>query len=81
MTTEFVERRAIMRTAALRLVRLREVMSICGLSRSSIYVEVKGGRFPRPVAISGRARAWVRHEVEAWAAQRIRASRAEHGDR
>jgi len=52
-----------------------EVKAICGLSRSSIYHLIQEGRFPAPVAIGGRARAWIKHEVEGWVAQRIRASR------
>lgn len=71
-----IERRTLARTTMLRLLRIRDVMSICGLSRSSIYTAIKDGCFPRPVAIGGRSRAWVQHEVENWAGQRIRASRA-----
>lgn len=67
------ERRHAPRTASLRLVRIHEVVAICGLSRSSIYIAIKDGSFPRQVAIGGRARAWVQHEVENWACQRIRA--------
>ncbi|MPQ59853.1 AlpA family phage regulatory protein [Duganella sp. FT27W] len=52
-----------------------EVKAICGLSRSSIYHLIQQGHFPAPVAIGGRARAWIKHEVEGWVAQRIRASR------
>ena len=70
-----VERRAISRQGGLRLVRMPEVKAICGLSRSSIYHLIQEGRFPAPVAIGGRARAWIKHEVEGWVAQRIRASR------
>lgn len=75
MLASDIERRTLARTTTLRLLRIREVMSICGLSRSSIYLGIKNGHFPRPVAIGGRARAWVLHEVEDWAGQRIRASR------
>lgn len=45
------------------------------LSRSSIYHLIQDGHFPAPVAIGGQARAWIKHEVEGWVAQRIRASR------
>lgn len=69
------ERRAVARTTSLRLIRLDEVLAICGLSRSSVYEAIKEERFPRPIAIGGRARAWIRHEIEAWVADRIHASR------
>lgn len=68
------ERRAAARTA-LRLIRLREVMGICGLSRSSIYAAIKQNDFPPPVAIGGRARAWIHHEIEGWVVRRVRARR------
>jgi prophage regulatory protein len=76
MPSPTIERRLGPRTNTLRLVRIREVVSICGLSRSSIYIAIKDGRFPRPVASGGRARAWVQHEVENWAGQRIRERQA-----
>lgn len=69
------ERRAVSRQGGLLLVRMPEVKTICGLSRSSIYHLIQQGHFPAPVAIGGRARAWIKHEVEGWVAQRIRASR------
>ena len=75
MTAPSEDRRSVARPASLCLVRLPEVKAICGLSRSSIYMLIRDGRFPPPVAISGRARGWVRHEVEVWVAERIRASR------
>lgn len=75
MNSTINERRAIARTTSLRLIRLHEVLSMCGLSRSSIYAAIKEERFPRPVAVGGRARAWICHEVEAWVAERVRASR------
>lgn len=76
MTVPSEDRRAVVRTASLHLVRLPEVKAICGLSRSSIYLLIRNGRFPPPVAISGRARGWIRYEVEGWVAERIRASRS-----
>lgn len=69
------DRQAVTRTASLHLLRLPEVKAICGLSRSSIYLLIREGQFPPSVAITGRARGWVRQEVENWVAHRIRASR------
>lgn len=70
-----IERRLSSRVAPLRLLRLREVSAMCGLSRTSIYQAIKDGGFPPPVAIGARARAWIRQEVEDWAWSRVRASR------
>ncbi len=60
-----------------RFLRLPEVMERTGLSRSTIYVRVAAGSFPRPVALGGRAVGWIEAEVEAWVAERIAESRFE----
>lgn len=69
------ERRKQPRQFAFRLVRIREVESICGLKRASIYNAVRLGTFPKPIKIGGRASAWIKKEVEAWIEQRIALSR------
>lgn len=54
-----------------RLIRLKEVMSTTGLSRSQLYRYIGEGRFPESVAIGGRSVAWVEAEVLRWVASRI----------
>lgn len=54
------------------LLRLPDVMSRTGLSRSAVYA-LEG--FPKPVKLSGRAVAWVRSEVDAWIQETIKANR------
>ena len=61
----------------IRFLRLPEVMKRTGLSRSTIYVRLAEGRFPRPVALGGRAVGWIEAEVEEWVAERIAESRFE----
>ena len=46
-----------------RLIKLPEVESITGKSRSSIYGDTT---FPRPIKIGPRASAWVESEVYDW---------------
>jgi prophage regulatory protein len=58
-------------------IRLPEVLALSGKSRSSIYAAIKRGEFPAPVKLSTRSSAWIRSEVAAWAASRVKASRAE----
>ena len=58
-----------------RFLRLPEVQRRTGLSRSTIYVRVEEGRFPRPVARGGRAGGWIESEVDEWIRERISASR------
>jgi prophage regulatory protein len=70
-----VERRSSNNRPEVQLIRLKEVLAICGRSRSSIYEAIKKGKFPKPVKLQGRSSAWIRAEVERWAVQYIRASR------
>lgn len=51
-----------------RLIRLLEVMSRTGKSRSSIYDAVDSGTFPKPVAIGVRSVAWRESEINEWIA-------------
>lgn len=59
-----------------RLVKLREVLHITGLSRSRLYVLVKEGKFPAPIAIGegSRARGWVGSRIDEWVMRAIAAS-------
>ena len=58
-----------------RFLRLPEVMARTGLSRSTIYVRLDEGRFPRPVSLGGRAVGWIEAEVDEWMRERIEKSR------
>jgi predicted DNA-binding transcriptional regulator AlpA len=69
------ERRAKPRPLHARLIRLNEVVAMCGLSKASIYDGVKQGTFPEPIKIGCRASAWLKHEVETWIEERIALSR------
>jgi prophage regulatory protein len=46
--------------------RLRDVMRITALSRSTIYRRISEGRFPSPVHLSERASAWQSAALQAW---------------
>lgn len=60
-----------------RLLRLPEVLARTGLSRSTIYVRLDQGRFPRPVSLGARAVGWIESEVDEWIRDRIAASRSD----
>ena len=53
------------------LIRMPEVVKICGLSRASIYRIIKKNDFPAPVKLSAQAVAWVHHEIMKWVEDRI----------
>lgn len=53
------------------ILRLPAVMSVCGLSRSLLYVRITQGLWPKPVNLGGRAVGWPSGEVNAVIAARI----------
>jgi prophage regulatory protein len=53
-------------TSHVKLYRLPAVISLVGLSRSTIEKLVKLGEFPAPVKIGERAKAWHSEDVHAW---------------
>ena len=59
------------------ILRLPEVKKSTGLSRSTIYLRIAQGAFPKPVSLGGRAVGWVEAEIQEWLQGRIEASRRE----
>jgi prophage regulatory protein len=57
------------------ILRLPEVMRSTGLSRSTIYLRIAQGAFPKPVSLGGRAVGWLEAEIQEWLQQQIEASR------
>ena len=58
--------RAAVAAPAPAFYRLRDVMRITALSRSTIYRRVAEGRFPAPVHLGGRASAWQSASLQLW---------------
>ena len=48
------------------LLRLPKVKITSGLSRSSIYENIKNGSFPAPIKIGKRAVAWRESDIQKW---------------
>ena len=48
------------------ILRLPRVKATTGLSRSTIYLRVAEGTFPKPVSLGGRAIGWLEAEVMEW---------------
>ena len=59
------------------ILRLPDVKRSTGLSRSTIYLRITQGTFPKPVSLGGRAVGWLEAEVQQWLQRRIEASRSE----
>ena len=56
--------------AAPLFLRMRAVLRMTGLGRSTIYRLVADNKFPSPVRLGQRAVAWRRVDVERWSEAR-----------
>ena len=45
------------------ILRLPAVKTSTGLSRSTIYLRITQGTFPKPVSLGGRAVGWLEAEI------------------
>jgi prophage regulatory protein len=50
----------------LSILRLNKVKDRTGLSRSTIYLRIQEGTFPRPINLGARAVGWLENEIDAW---------------
>lgn len=57
------------------ILRLPSVKSRTGLSRSTLYLRISQGQFPKPVNLSGRAVGWLDSEIDAWLSRQIEQTR------
>jgi prophage regulatory protein len=56
-----------------KILRIAAVSKQTGLSRRTIYNEIKAGRFPRPVQMTARCVGWTDVEIDAYVEERVRA--------
>jgi prophage regulatory protein len=52
------------------LLNFREVAALTGRSRTSLYYDIKAGRFPRPIKTGLRSTRWFAADIEGWLDQR-----------
>lgn len=57
------------------IVRLPIVMARTGLSRSTIYVRINEGTFPKSIKLGARAVGWLESEIDNWLSEKIEQSR------
>lgn len=55
----------------MKLIRIKKVAELTGLSKPYIYVLVNKGVFPKKVRLTQRTSAWVEQEVLDWIQHRI----------
>lgn len=57
-----------------KILRLREVKEITGLSRSTIYLEIAKGKFPKQIQLTGaRSVGWHESAIIQWVESRQQA--------
>ncbi|MDA7855863.1 AlpA family phage regulatory protein [Pseudomonadales bacterium] len=56
-----------------KLIRIKDVCNMTGISRSHVYFLSSAGNFPRSVSLvpNGSSKAWVESEITHWIEQRI----------
>ena len=59
------------------ILRLPEVKSRTGLSRSLIYLKISNNDFPKPIQLGKRAVGWIESEIDDWLESRIQATRGD----
>ena len=55
----------------MRIIRLKEVMVLTGLARSTIYKFVSVDLFPKPISLGDRCVGWLESEVHDWILSKI----------
>ncbi|MHB1293071.1 MAG: helix-turn-helix transcriptional regulator [Sulfuricella sp.] len=57
------------------ILRLPAVKARTGLSRSTLYLKIQQGTFPKNISLGERSTGWLESEVIEWVNSRITASR------
>ena len=54
-----------MNQVKVKFIRLKEVLAICGTSKSKHYTDIKQGITPPPISLGERAKGYLEHEIMA----------------
>jgi len=58
-----------------KLLRLPQVKTITGLSKSTIYARIGDGTFPKQIPLGPRLVVWVESDVQNWITEQVSAAR------
>ena len=53
------------------ILRLPTVKALTGLSRSTIYLRMSEGTFPKQISLGSRAVGWMSSEINTWIEEKI----------
>src|SRR5262249_22491664 len=59
------------KASPIRILRLKQVLDLTGLKKTSIYDLQSTGRFPLRVQITAHSVGWIEEEIQSWLAQRV----------
>ena len=55
-----------------KLLTIREVCELLSISRTSLWIKVKSGQFPKPIKLGdGTRKAFLASEINDWIAERV----------
>ena len=57
-----------------RFIRLPDVKTITGLSRSTIYKKIADDEFPKQISVGSNQVVWVKHQIDEWCDLQIASS-------
>ena len=57
-----------------KILRLPEVLEKTGLKRSTVYLKMNAGEFPKQISLGSRSVGWVSDAIDNWIVDRIKAS-------
>ncbi|MBJ6957480.1 AlpA family transcriptional regulator [Vibrio cholerae] len=55
----------------MKVIRLKEVIELTGLSKSSIYRMASDDKFPKPLSLGSRSVGWIESEVTQWLDEKL----------
>jgi prophage regulatory protein len=53
------------------ILRRKQVETRTGLSRSTIYLRIKKGSFPKPIKLGERSVGWISSEIDDWVDDKV----------
>jgi prophage regulatory protein len=59
----------------IKILRIEQVTGQTGLSRSSVYKQMRLGLFPKVIKLTARSSGWKESEVQGWIQERLDESR------
>ena len=57
-----------------KLLRLPQVKTITGLSKSTIYARISEGTFPKQISLGPRLVVWVEADIQKWITEQVAAA-------